>query len=110
MSTEEHQVAIVSFEGALKREIKRIRQELQKCDDLSSFNLTITASGRLHDGTVKLKFSLAPDDYGYGGVEGDSINPVLEELLRRHGWEKVHSPKALAYEKVPGDDTDESPF
>lgn len=106
----DHHVAIVSFEGALKREIKRIRTELLKAEDLSSFSFTITASGRLHDGEVKLKFALAESTYGEGRVEGDSIQPVLDELLRRHGWEKIHSPKALAYEKVPGDDTDETLF
>ncbi len=101
--TDEHVVAIVSFEGALKREIKRVRKELQKVDDLSSFSLKMEVKGRVHEGDVKLSYGIG-SEYGTE-VTGDSLNAVLDEYLRRHGWKKVHEVKALSYEKIPSDDS-----
>lgn len=102
----EHTVAIVSFEGALKREIKRIRNRLKDVEEISEFSVKIEASGRVHDGEVKLSFAIAPNSYGYNEVKGRELNAVLEEMMRRHGWQKKNDPLAIAYEKVPSDDTD----
>lgn len=103
----EHTVAIVSFEGALKREIKRVRNKLKLTEEVSEFNLTIVAKGRVNDGEVKLSFGLAPSVYGGSVVEGRELNAVVEEFLRRHGWHKKNDPVAISYEKVPSDDTDD---
>lgn len=102
----EHTVAIVSFEGALKREIKRVREELKKAESLSTFKVEITASGRINDGEVKLTFRVS-DEYGSGSVKGDGMQACLDEYLRRNGWEKVHAAKALSYERIPSDNTDD---
>ena len=98
---QEHVVAIVSFEGALKREIKRVREQLRQCDALSNFSLTIHAEGRLHEGEVKLTFGLGSWN---NEVKGDALNAVIEEFMRRNGWEALHAPKALAYNKIVSDD------
>lgn len=103
-----HTVAIVSFEGALKREIKRVRKELQKVDSLSDFRLNIEATGRLHDGEVNLSYRIG-ERYGEN-VEGDNLQACLDEFLRRHGWKQVHQAKALTYERIPSDDSQEMPF
>ena len=108
--SKEHLVAIVSFEGALKRESKRIRKELSKVETLSEFKIDIEISGRVHDGDVKLEYALSRSAYGSGKVTGDNIQAVLDEFLRRNGWEAVHAPKAIGYEKVTSDDSDEIPF
>lgn len=102
--TDEHVVAIVSFEGALKREIKRVRKEMQKVDSLHEMHLEIEVSGRLHEGELKLTFGIG--EYS-GRVTGDSLQACLDEFLRRHGWEAIHEAKALSYEKIPTDDSDE---
>lgn len=105
----EHTIAIVSFEGALKREIKRVRKEMQKVDSLSHFHISIEAEGRLHEGEVKLTYAIGQ----YSGlVKGDSIQACVDEYLRRNGWETIHDPKALTYEKIPSDDSqdDDMPF
>jgi hypothetical protein len=99
----EHTVAIVSFEGALKREIKRLRERL-KHSDLPEFDFTIQAKGRVHGGDVKLEFSL-DGDYNCRAVKGSSLGPVVDEFLRRYGWDKLNAPKALSYQKIPSDDT-----
>ena len=103
MSTDEHLVAIVSFEGALKREIKRVRRELAKLDSLPYMRLVIQASGRLHDGDMKLTYSLS-DEYSIDTTKGDAIQPVIDEFMRRHGWQAIHAPKAIGYSKVPDED------
>lgn len=104
----EHSVAIVSFEGALKREIKRVRNELKKIEDLSQFEMIIKADGRVNDGDVKLQFEI---DLDYDqNVRGDSLQAVLDEAMRRRGWTKIHDAKLLSYEKIPSDDSDESPI
>lgn len=101
---EEHTVAIVSFEGAVKREVKRVREQLKGCPNLSCFDLIINAEGRVDDGEVKITFGVGK--YSYDRVTGDTLQAVLDEFLRRRGWQQVHAPKALAYEKVPSDDTE----
>ena len=102
---DEHLVAIVSFEGALKREIKRVREMLKECDDIPTFKLSFEAKGRVNDGEIKLQYTVCPNEYGADTVTGDDLNACIEEMLRRHGWTKRHSPKALAYHKIPSDDT-----
>ena len=106
----EHTVAIVSFEGALKREIKRVREQLQKVESISAMHLEIQVAGNIHEGDLKLTYRLGQ----YAGVvEGDSLLPVVEEFMRRHGWEKVHTPLAIGYERIPSDSTveeDEIPY
>lgn len=110
--SEEHTIAIVSFEGALKREIKRVRNQLKNIDEISDFSLKIEASGRVNDGDVKLTFEVSPSSYGYQAVKGRSLRAAVEEMLRRHGWQKHNDPIAISYEKIPSDDTDatEAPF
>lgn len=100
----EHTVAIVSPEGALKREIKRVREALQRDETLHSFSIQIKASGRVHEGQVKLEYGVGDSEYGVD-VKGDSLQAVVDELMRRRGWSAVHAPKALTYEKIPGDNT-----
>lgn len=104
--SDEHRVAIVSFEGALKREIKRIRDKIKKTEKMNAFKLTITASGRVNDGDVKLVFSLATDEYGSDAVKGRELNAVVDEQLRQLGWKEVNAPIAIGYEKIPSDDLD----
>jgi len=102
--TQEHHVAIVSFEGALKREIKRIRNELKNCEDFAHMIFKIEADGNVNSGNIKLTYQLCGPK---AVVTGDSIQAVLDECLRRHGWEKIHAPKALSYERIPSDDMEE---
>ncbi len=106
MSNSEHLVAIVSFEGALKREIKRVRRELAKMEALPYMRLQITVEGRLHDGDMKLSYNIS-DQYGINSTTGDELQSVIDEYMRRHGWQATHAPKAIAYHAAPSDDTEE---
>lgn len=105
--SEEHTIAIVSFEGAVKREGKRVREALKSATEAgilnNEFQFTISVSGRILDGEVKLVYSLARE-YGYDKVEGDTTNSVVDEFLRRKGWDKLHKPLAISFNEQKTDD------
>ena len=64
--------------------------------DVGSFELTITVSGRTmtdRDET-KVEYRLGPQ-YGSQSVRGSELGPVLDEFLRRNGWDLRHAPKTL---------------
>lgn len=104
---DEHMVAIVSFEGALKREMRRVREQLQRDPALKAFKLEIVVSGRVHDGDLMLDYHLG-GQYGEDIVTGNSVQPVIDEYMRRKGWNSQNAPKAIGYLKVPSDDTEVS--
>lgn len=106
----ERRVAIVSFEGTLKREIKRVREQLKNCKRLPEFSLLIKAHCRVTKGDVSLSYELAEDFYSLYPevVKGDSLQAVVDEFLRRHGWSVLHAPKVVSYEEIPSDDTTET--
>ena len=98
----EHQIAIVSFEGAVKREVKRIREQLRADESLHEFEFDISIKGRVHDGDLKLTYELRDGPYDVRGVKGDSVNAVLDEFLRRRrGWTQRHAPKAIKLRENP---------
>ena len=111
-SPQEHLVAIVSFEGAVKREVKRVRERLKSVTDLSAFELKIAAEGRVQDGDVKLSYIVNDGTYSGLSVTADSLEAAITEFMRRKGWIAQHDPKAIGYAKVPGDDAnpEEVPF
>lgn len=102
----EHTIAIVSFEGAVKREVARIRNKLKPAAESgvltgNEFTFDISASGRILDGEVKLSFTIK-GVYGINAVTGNSPDEVMAEYLRRAGWEKVNTPLALSSsEEIP---------
>ncbi|KKM27245.1 hypothetical protein LCGC14_1576590 [marine sediment metagenome] len=96
---EEQTVAIVSFEGAVKREVAAIREAFEGCDTISDFELTITASGPISSGKVKIEYELGRE-YGKK-VKGYNVKECLAEFLRRHGWDKANKPKAISYDGIP---------
>jgi len=98
---EEQTIAIVSFEGAVKREVKALREAIQLCDSVSYFYLNISASGPVNDGEVKIEYRISDSSYGSGGVEGNNVKECLAEFLRRHGWDRVNKPKAISYDGIP---------
>jgi hypothetical protein len=109
MSTEENLVAIVSLEGAIKRAVKQVRRALRNADEGSEFHFRIYAYGRVQDGETRLEISLADSPYSSSGaVTGHSIQPVIDEYLRRHGWDKLNAPLAISFDgtqaAVPDED------
>lgn len=102
---DEQLVAIVSFEGAVKREVKRIREGLKPAAEAgiissNEFTMTVKATGRVLDGEVKLIYSLSTNYYNSEAVEGNSLSEVVAEVLRRKGWQKVNKPLSISFDKA----------
>ena len=97
---EEQTIAIVSFEGAVKREVKAIREALKLCDTIREFTLSVKASGPVNSGEVEITYEIEGPRYG-DGVKGDSVRECLAEFMRRHGWDNIHKPKAISYNGIP---------
>lgn len=111
---DEHMIAIVSFEGAVKREVTRLREKLKPAAEKgvlsgNEFSFIVKASGRILDGEVKLEYKLSKSFYESDAVVGNSPSAVSDEFLRRAGWEKVNAPLAISA-KPPVPDSDEIPF
>lgn len=102
---DEQMIAIVSFEGAVKREVKRVREGLKPAAEAgivssNEFTITVKATGRILDGEIKLIYGLSCDYYNGNLVEGNSLSEVLQEVLRRKGWQKVNEPISISFDKV----------
>ena len=106
MSLDENVVAIVSFHGAVKREAAKVRAMLKGADLGSGFNFTIEVSGPIQTGNVAIEYILSDDRYPATEVKGNEPNAVLDEFLRRKGWNSVHAPKQISDLTKP----DESPI
>lgn len=70
--------------------------------DVGSFVLTIKASGRTMTdrNEVKIEYRVADNTWDGNAVTGNSLDAVVVELLRRHGWNETHQPLALPEPKV----------
>ncbi len=77
---------MTKFEQAVLDEVARVRGKLQP-HDLSHFQFTIKAEGRVQDGDVKVVFALG--EYSET-VRANSVDAALTEYMRRHGWEQMH--------------------
>jgi hypothetical protein len=70
-----------------------LRKRLADADIGGSFGLTINISGRIQDGDVLCEYRLCKN-YG-SDTKGHSLTPVINEFLRRNGWEETNAPLAL---------------
>lgn len=103
---QEQSIAIVSFTGALKREVMSVKKELEKLDNLSEFGITIKVTGRVSQGDIKIEYKLAKDSYGTAEVVGNNLLSVTEEFLRRQGWTERHMPLLLTVGEQTRSDPD----
>lgn len=78
-----------------------VREELKGIESISSMSLDIEISGRVHDGELKIKFTLGSTYSSSGSVSGGNIEAVLLEYKRRFGWDKRHQPLELTFVPTP---------
>jgi hypothetical protein len=104
--TEEYQVAIVSFEGAISRKVRAVRKKLRTLEAKSEFRIVVFCSGRLHDGDVKVTYEVAFDTLYGSAVKGNDLDNAIEELMRREGWQERNQPKMLTTSRIDSEDGD----
>lgn len=71
---------------------QRVKSQLQALDSQSHFVFRFEASGRVHDGELKIEISLG----SYGSeVTGRDVESVVKEFMRRKGWNDRNTPLEL---------------
>ena len=69
--------------------------------NIPDFKLEITASGRSDTQQVLIEYQLG-ERYQYDTPKGSTLSAVIEETLRRKGWNDRNNPmKAITYDPVP---------
>ena len=90
-----------------ERVVKALAQELRRAFDHADLNhvrFSASISGRTH-GDLEISFEMSDQSWG-GEVKACSIQAIMDELLRRHGWNKRHAPTAIGYDGADKDSED----
>jgi hypothetical protein len=95
LKTKATTTSLQNLEAALTFAVTAIRAQLQQCENLPSFELNISAKGRVHEGDVTVTYSI--EEYYGEAVKGGRLEPVLVEFARRHGWKHVNAPICLSF-------------
>ncbi len=83
------------FERTLLDELRSIREQLAEAN-IPVMRLDIEVSGRTHDGDLEIVFKLSKDSYNtVGHTAGGSLDAVVDEFIRRHGWSQRHAALCL---------------
>ena len=99
--SDEHTVAIVNFEGHVKRAARRVREALAKDDRIRQLRIDIEISGPI-TGELLIVYKLSDGGYNDDStVKGHSLDSCVEEFMRRKGWDSTHAPKSITYEEIP---------
>ena len=94
-----HKVTIVSFQGAIEREVKRIVKRMSIVESISTYDIHIRARGDLHEDTTEIEFSVGTK---YASeVSANTLDAALDEFMRRHGWEADNKVKQIAMRSIP---------
>ncbi len=107
---------MTKFEQAVLDEVARLRYQFASLD-LSNLHFAVRADGRVDGENIKIKFTVGDNSYGSDTVNGNSVDEVLREFLRRKGWTERHDGLSLPYVNQAQDEApvsaqadDEIPF
>lgn len=81
-------------EAAFIKEAYRVREVMNQ-HNVSYFGLKFKMNGRCASGDLKFEIGITGSEYGSNEVTGSSTEVVLEEWLRRNGYEKKHQALCL---------------
>ncbi len=73
--------------------VNAIRETFSEAN-IGNIRLDIEASGRVNAGEILVTYKLG-EQYGSNTPEGHRLAPVLDEFMRRKGWNERHKPLAL---------------
>lgn len=93
-----------SLHPAVVNAVIELRQRLADANIGSTFRLDIEVSGRIEGGDVKVTYRLG-DTYGSNNPAGARLSPVVDEFLRRHGWNSANAPLCL---EAPSDELEDA--
>jgi len=79
--------------------VNAVRRQMADANIPASFEITLKASGRIHDGDAKIEWYV--DAGGWEkrqSATGASLSACVTEVLRRHGWQELHAPVCIGYD------------
>jgi hypothetical protein len=85
---------MTDLESSVKKVAFLIQREMKKPENISRFTLHIEADGRI-DGDIKIEYRICVNYESI--VCGDSVGPVLTEVMRRKGWDDTHRPVMISH-------------
>ena len=91
----------MNFDEMVKNLAIHVREQLKQVEDISSINFSVDISGRAHDGELKIKYEIGSTYQDGGCVKGPKLDIVIEEYLRRFGWDKRNQPLELTFAPEP---------
>jgi len=89
----------MTIEEIFKQTAIDVRDRLSAVDSLYSFNLRLEADGHIHQGDINITIKLSSGLYSTG-VEGNRLEPVVTEYMRRNGWDATNAPLCLSYDET----------
>jgi hypothetical protein len=88
----------MTFDEMIKNLAIHVRDDLKQVEAISSLNFSIEVTGRVHDGDLKIKYSIGSAYSNGGEVKGGALDPVLTEYKRRFGWDQRHQPLCISFD------------
>lgn len=88
------------FEQVVEHKVKAVRERMRN-HDASEMYIEVRVTGRVQTGDLKITYCFG--EYS-GRVEGNELDKVIEEYMRRKGWDEVNAPIAISYQ--PNSETD----
>lgn len=83
-----------TLHSAVVAATKDIRQRLADADIGGQFRLDIEVSGRIQGGDVIISYTLG-EMYSSSNAKGARLHPVVDEFMRRKGWDERNAPLCL---------------
>lgn len=102
---------MTDLEQALIEEVRAIRAQFAEAN-VSDLRLDIEIDGRVLSGDLQITFRCG-SDYGYEQAAGGDLSAVVDEFLRRKGWNNRHAALCLPRCAPPAEQpplNDEIPF
>ena len=90
-----------NLERTVEQAVLALRARLAAADIGSDFRLDIEAQGRIQGGDVRISYVLTGSSYGSDSTRGNRLEPVVDEFLRRKGWNQANEPLAIGCAEAP---------
>ena len=94
-----HKVTIVSFQGAIEREIKRVVERFRLLDSIHSYEIQVEARGNVDEDNTEISYRVST---GYdSSVKANTMDAAVDEYMRRKGWSTSNEIKQIPMRSIP---------
>ncbi len=86
------------FDAMIKELALHVRERLNKVESIPKIEFSIDISGRPHDGDLRIKYEIGSTYSDGGAVKGSKLEIVIDEYMRRFGWDKQNQPLCISFD------------